>query len=201
VNTVGRTLPIGANWWLVFNGSEPDEFVRVLRLEPNEYHRPFAHVPQTRQSRAMASRRAADEAGAMNSTTKSNPPRGGSVDLAARKFSKARSIAKRVASRSCILRVDLSTRQNWDMRKAFLSTITDRGQRRVRVVKLRMIFNALLSMRAYVSIQKRKQLAPPGIVNISQHQALVLDPKNPRVFGREFNRASLYRCTVAPAAR
>lgn len=44
----------------------------------------------------MASRRAADEAGAMNSTTKSNPPRGGSVDLAARKFSKARSIAERL---------------------------------------------------------------------------------------------------------
>jgi len=44
----------------------------------------------------MASRRAADEAGAMNSTTKPIPPRGGSVDLAARKFSKARSIAERL---------------------------------------------------------------------------------------------------------
>lgn len=32
----------------------------------------------------------------MNSTTKSIPPRGGSIDLAARKFSKARSIAKRL---------------------------------------------------------------------------------------------------------
>lgn len=44
----------------------------------------------------MASRRAADEAGAMISTTKPIPPRGGSVDLAARKFSKARSIAERL---------------------------------------------------------------------------------------------------------
>jgi hypothetical protein len=44
----------------------------------------------------MASRRAADEAGAMNSITKSIPTRGGSVDLAARKFSKARSIAERL---------------------------------------------------------------------------------------------------------
>lgn len=44
----------------------------------------------------MASRRAADEAGAVNSTTKSTLPRGGSVDLAARKFSKARSIAERL---------------------------------------------------------------------------------------------------------
>lgn len=32
----------------------------------------------------------------MISTTKSIPPRGGSVDLAARKFSKARSIAERL---------------------------------------------------------------------------------------------------------
>lgn len=32
----------------------------------------------------------------MNSTTKSIPPRGGSIDLAARKFSKARSIAERL---------------------------------------------------------------------------------------------------------
>jgi len=44
----------------------------------------------------MASRRAADEAGGMNSNTKSNPQRGGSVDLAARKFSKARSVAERL---------------------------------------------------------------------------------------------------------
>ena len=42
----------------------------------------------------MASRRATHEAEAMNSTTKSNPPRGGSVGLAARKFSKACSIAE-----------------------------------------------------------------------------------------------------------
>lgn len=44
----------------------------------------------------MEARRAADEAGAMNSSTKSFPARGGSVDLAARKFSKARSIAERL---------------------------------------------------------------------------------------------------------
>lgn len=44
----------------------------------------------------MASRRAAHEAGAMNSTTKPIPPRGGCIDLAARKFSKARSIAERL---------------------------------------------------------------------------------------------------------
>jgi excisionase family DNA binding protein len=44
----------------------------------------------------MASRRAAHEAGAMNSTAKSISPRDGSVDLAARKFSKARSIAERL---------------------------------------------------------------------------------------------------------
>jgi excisionase family DNA binding protein len=44
----------------------------------------------------MALRHACLDTVAMNSNTKSIPPRGGSVDLAARKFSKARSIAERL---------------------------------------------------------------------------------------------------------
>ncbi|GAB1488482.1 hypothetical protein MASR2M8_09270 [Opitutaceae bacterium] len=44
----------------------------------------------------MALRYACLDIVAMNSTTKSIPTRGGSVDLAARKFSKARSIAERL---------------------------------------------------------------------------------------------------------
>ena len=44
----------------------------------------------------MASRHASREAGAMNSTTQPIPPRGGPVDLAARQFSTARSIAERL---------------------------------------------------------------------------------------------------------
>ena len=83
-------------------------------------------------------------------------------------------MAKRHEPLSSILRVDLFTRLGWDLRKALLITTNHRGERRVRVVKLRMTFNALLSMRANESIQKRVQLAPPGIVNISQLQALVL---------------------------
>lgn len=84
-------------------------------------------------------------------------------------------VAKRAEPRSSILRVDLFTRQGWDHRKALLITTNHRGERRVRVVKLRITFNALLSMRAYESIQKRVQLAPPGVVNISQLQAMVLE--------------------------
>lgn len=53
-------------------------------------------LPQTRQGRMMASRRTSREFDAMNTTTKSNPSRAGSVDLATRKFSKARSIAERL---------------------------------------------------------------------------------------------------------
>jgi hypothetical protein len=34
-----------------------------------------------------------------------------------------------------------------------------------------MTFNALLLTRAYESIQRRVQLAPPGVVKISQRQA------------------------------
>lgn len=44
----------------------------------------------------MALRHACPDTVTMNSTTKSIPTRGGSVDLAARKFSKARSIAERL---------------------------------------------------------------------------------------------------------
>lgn len=44
----------------------------------------------------MALRYACLDTVAMNSNTKSIPPRAGSVDLAARKFSKARAIAERL---------------------------------------------------------------------------------------------------------
>lgn len=84
-------------------------------------------------------------------------------------------VAKKADPKFSVLRVDLFTRQAWDMRKALLISTNHRGQRRVRVVKLRVTFNALLSMRAYESILKRVQLAPPGVVNISQQQAIVLE--------------------------
>jgi hypothetical protein len=44
----------------------------------------------------MASGRENHDTDAMNSNMKSNPPRGGSVEVAARKFSKARSVAERL---------------------------------------------------------------------------------------------------------
>lgn len=78
---------------------------------------------------------------------------------------------KRSAPLTCVVRVDLFTRMGWDQRKALL-VLTDRhGNRRMRPVKLRVTFNALLAARAYESIRKRVQLAPPGVVNISQLQA------------------------------
>jgi len=79
--------------------------------------------------------------------------------------------AKRAEPLSCVVRVDLVTRLGWDRRKALLVMTDDQGNRRTRAVKLRMTFNALLVMRAYESIQRRVQLAPPGVVNISQQQA------------------------------
>jgi hypothetical protein len=74
----------------------------------------------------------------------------------------------------CLVRVDLHTRTAWDRKKALLISTNLRGERRVRVIKLRMTFGSLLLMRAYESIQKRVQLAPPGVVNISQWQADML---------------------------
>jgi len=46
-----------------------------------------------------------------------------------------------------------------------------------------MTFSALLAMRAYESIQKRVQLAPPGIVNISQLQAERLEYEHRKFAG------------------
>jgi hypothetical protein len=73
--------------------------------------------------------------------------------------------------RSCLLKVDLITRLGWDARKALLVTVNKYGERRVRAVKLRITFNALLLTRAYESIRLGRQLAAPGVVNISQLQA------------------------------
>lgn len=82
--------------------------------------------------------------------------------------------AKRSTPTMCLVRVDLFRRLGWDQRKALLVTVDHRGIRRVQAVKLRTTFNALLLMRAYESIHKRVQLAPPGVVNLSQHQAQYL---------------------------
>jgi len=79
--------------------------------------------------------------------------------------------AKREEPRSCLRAVDLFTRLGWDLRMALLVMTDDRGNKRTRAVKLRMPFSALLAMRAYESIQRRIQLAPPGVVNISRLQA------------------------------
>ena len=73
---------------------------------------------------------------------------------------------------ACLVRVDLITRLSWDTRKALLVTVNNYGERRVRAVKLRITFNALLLMRAYESIRLGRQLAAPGVVNISQLQAI-----------------------------
>jgi len=94
----------------------------------------------------------------------------------------SRKIARQEA-RSCLVRVDLITRRQWDAKKALLITDDRAGQRRVRVVKLRMTFNALLLMRAYETIAQRRQLAAPGVVNISQQQALILQYEHKQYAG------------------
>lgn len=75
---------------------------------------------------------------------------------------------------TCLVRIDLITRQSWDARRALLVTEDKEGQRRVRAVKLRFTFNALHLMRAYEAVYRGRQLAAPGVVNISQLQAMEL---------------------------
>lgn len=86
--------------------------------------------------------------------------------------------SRRVESKkpkTCLMRVDLFTRLRWDAKKAVLITATPAGVRRVRVVKLRMTFSALLQARADEAIRRRVQLAAPGVVNLSQQQALIIE--------------------------
>ena len=85
--------------------------------------------------------------------------------------------------KSCLLRLDLVTRHKWDRRKAVLVMEDLQGGRRVRVVKLRTTFNALLSMRANESILRRVQLAPPGVVNISQQKAKEIENEQRKYAG------------------
>jgi hypothetical protein len=84
---------------------------------------------------------------------------------------------------SCLVRIDLFARLGWDKRKALLVMTDLYGNRRVRAIKLRTTFNALLLMRAHESIQKRVQLAPPGVVNISQQQAEKLQHEHRKFTG------------------
>lgn len=83
--------------------------------------------------------------------------------------------AKKEEPRSCIVRVDLLTRLGYDARKALLITTNHRCERRVRVVKLRTTFSALLVMRAHEAIRLGRQLGAPGAVNLNQHQALIIE--------------------------
>jgi hypothetical protein len=67
--------------------------------------------------------------------------------------------------------VDLFTRLESDKSKALLVMTDVSDNARIRVVKLPSTFNALLLKRANESILRQVQLAPPGIVKISQLEA------------------------------
>jgi hypothetical protein len=69
---------------------------------------------------------------------------------------------------SRLVQVDLFTRLESDERKGLLVMTDLAGNKRVRTRKLQVTFNALLLLSANESIKRRVQLAPPGVVNISQ---------------------------------
>jgi hypothetical protein len=80
--------------------------------------------------------------------------------------------AERKEPMTCLVRIDLITRQRWDAKRGLLVIEDSWGQKRIRAVKLRVTFNALLLMRAYEAVRLRRQLAAPGVVNLSQLQAM-----------------------------
>lgn len=100
-------------------------------------------------------------------------------------FYTARKLRKQVRRDQlyCLVRVDLYTRMGWDQRKALLISTNLWGQRRVRVLKLRMTFNALQVMRAHESIRRGVQLAAPGVVTISQWQSDMLQYEHRKFAG------------------
>jgi hypothetical protein len=70
-----------------------------------------------------------------------------------------------------VVPIDLRTRLEMDKSKGLLVMTDLQGNTRLRVAKLKTTFNALLLERANESIRQRVQLAPPGVVNISQREA------------------------------
>jgi|CZKI01.1.fsa_nt_gi hypothetical protein len=83
-------------------------------------------------------------------------------------------MAKREKAKATAEKIDLFTRMEADKRKARMVMTDLLGNSRHRVAKLKTTFNALLLERANESIKRRVQLAPPGVVNISQLEASML---------------------------
>jgi hypothetical protein len=82
--------------------------------------------------------------------------------------------ARREKAKAIIEKADLFTKLEADKRKARLVMTDLLGNQRVRLAKLKTTFNALLLERANESIRRRVQLAPPGVVKISQLEAMEL---------------------------
>jgi hypothetical protein len=82
--------------------------------------------------------------------------------------------AKHEKAKATAEKIDLFTRMEADKRKARMVMTDLLGNTRHRVAKLKTTFNALLLERANESIKRRVQLAPPGVVNISQLEASML---------------------------
>lgn len=83
----------------------------------------------------------------------------------------------------CRIKVDLITRQTWDGRKGRLVSELLNGHFRTRTVKLRKPFSDLLLMQAHQSLHQRQQLAPPGVVSISQRQLSEINHEHKRYPG------------------
>ena len=82
--------------------------------------------------------------------------------------------AKKQEPRTCMARVDLITRENWNARKAAIVTTSSDGLRRVRVVKLRFTFLRALLLAAHEAIQRGVPLVAPNVVQIHEHQVIEL---------------------------
>lgn len=92
-------------------------------------------------------------------------------------------VAKHAEPKSCLVRVDLITRQGWDGRKAIAESKMLNGEIHTRVFKIPKPFSVLLQEQVIQAIHWRQQLAAPGSVFISQLQLEKLKHEHKRYTG------------------
>ncbi len=88
-------------------------------------------------------------------------------------------VREKKAPIKCAVPVDLITRLELDKKRGLIVMTDLLGNKRLRLVRLKDTFKERLLKSANESIRRRVQLAPPGVVNISQLEAkeLMNEPK------------------------
>lgn len=85
--------------------------------------------------------------------------------------------------KTCMVKLRLRDRLEWDARKAIIKDVDGRGRARLRVVKLHETFNRLLVQACQWAILRQVPLVAPGVITIDEHQKQILIYGNQRNSG------------------